>query len=429
MNDDLRQRTRLPYFLYGIILVVLVPQWFMAIKLAPDSLSYIQMWSNRPPLLPILLRLDQFFFNQHFYLFHTIQIGLMAYALIVVDRWIRRRFPVPHWVVAVALLLFLLPTYIFFGGGRYILSEALSFPLFVLLLTHFFDFFLDRRLKSAVYFSVLSALLILTRDQFYFLYGIMAVSIFWLLFYKEKKQKIFKIAMIFLATAVLVGLVSRTYQYIINQHFRTTTSKSVLLLVQPLFFSNVKDANRFKDKRIRKAFLDIYEATHKAGFLLDSQPTLNLNRHAILPVYARFFHYFDPIQAEIFDVLRQGGRNEDEVNHISDIITLGLLKQHWQENLKFYSWKLIYSLGGFYFSLLWMLVAIIASVRLLVNKNDPIAMLIGATFLMSVANNTTIAVSQMMLYRYLAYSFFAFLILFSIILSTLFLRNRNDPGY
>ena len=325
------------FFIYGIILFVLLPQLFMSVRMAPDSISYIQMWSTRPPLLPLLLKLDTFLFSSHFYFFHTVQITLISYAMITLDRWMRQRFSMTPWLSAFAILLFLIPTYVFFSAGRYVLSEAFTFPLFALLLIYFFDLFLDRTIKAAIGFSVLTALLVLTRDQFYCLYGIMPIAVAWLLYYQVKRKVLMKVILLFLSTVLFVALTSRTYQYILHHHFNTTTSKSVLLLVQPLFLADENDALSFTEKPVREAFSAIYQSTHRAGFLLNNAPNLSFSRHNLPLIYAHFYRYFDPIQQTAYNTLSKTINNDHAINALMNQITVGLFQQHWKKKYHFLS--------------------------------------------------------------------------------------------
>jgi len=414
-------------WLFAILAAILLPQLFMSSMIAPDTGSYLHFSSVRPPLLPSVLWINHLLIGKSFYLFRFFQIGLIAFSMYRLDHYVRSNFNVPRWIVALALFLFLLPTYVFYPYGRYILSEGVCFPLFALLLVYLLEFFLHRETSAAVKVAICSGLLILARDQFLFLYGLMIFGVIWLFFQREPLKKIAGVALIFALTVGSVSVINRTYHYFANGSFSQNSETGPLLLIQPLFLSKESDSRYFKNAALKKDFLAVYHASHDAGFTLNSQPQLEggaffLAKYEIFTrVYARFSKVFDPSRVKSKNTLfvLRGG-NPYQLNTTLMKIASVLLLHHWKNNLIFSLSKIQYSLGGPYLTLIWLMMGLVAFSKLLADRNNKIATVTILLLLTVFANNSAIAISEMILLRYLAYSFLAMLILFCIYLGVLY---------
>ena len=190
-----------------------------------------------------------------------------------------------------------------------------------------------------------------------------------------------------------------------NKHFATTTATtatSTLLLVQPLFLSNKKNANFFKNPATKKSFLSIYRAASKSKLLLQKA------KYPGKDIFTTF--------------------NNDEYQRakIIDKITYGLITYNWKPLLIFIFLKLTYSFGGLYLSLFFFLLALIAFYWL-INK-ERLGILILGLLLIIFSNNLTVSLSEMMLNRYLIYSYIAFIILLVILTDRVNVRKLKSSG-
>lgn len=398
--------------------MVFIPQLFMPTLMAPDSGSYISMSSDRPPLLPLILQIDVFLFAEHFFIFHILQIGLIFYALTQLDIWLRGVFCLKKWVISLLTLIFLIPTYIYFPSGRYILTEAICFPLFILMFIALNKLLIDKGLKQAFKFSFWVVLLSLTREQFYYLFVVMPIVLVWFAYFKIPLKQIIKMGFIFIGSLMVLLLAERSYHYMLTGNFKSSTAKGSLLLVQPLFLANEEDGKHFKDPKLRDTFLMLYQENYNKGYLLNSIKPINAPNFDKLNVYANFYQAFDPIQeVNKRAISRTFKLSSFEVNKLYTEIALTLLHHNIKNNLSFFIWKIIYSFGGYYYTLIWIFLTVMLFFKAIQNKQDFLPVTCLALLLLSLGNSMVIALSEMMLPRYLAYSFLAMLILISLLAS------------
>ncbi|MCH9769717.1 MAG: hypothetical protein K0U12_02445 [Gammaproteobacteria bacterium] len=404
------------YALLILLAVVLIPQLFMPSIMAPDSPSYIAFSPQRPPLLPILLWLNRLLVGEHYYIFRALQIGLIFFAMHLMDKKLRPIFNIPRWAMTLLAVSFIIPPYIVFPYARYLLTEAIAIPLFVIFLTYLIEFIVTRAIKTTLILALLTMLLVLTRNQFLYLYGILFLAVIYLFFRRTNPQKILLIGLIFLLTIVLTTLLNRGYQYVVHGKFASNTSNGALLLVQPMFLAKPNDAKLFKDPKLKSLFNSLYQANTQAKFTLATlDPKPNYIR--FLKDAAYFRSVFDPIQNQNFRKLNQLGYTSPyQQDIILKKLAITLLKHNWKQNLIFSIRKLILSLGDLVPFLVFCFLGLSLLIAQFIKpKNYIISAMLGLWILIF-ANNLTVSLAEMMLTRYLIYPYLCLLILMAALL-------------
>lgn len=418
------------WFLIVILALIFIPQLFMATQFQPDSQGYLTFSNMRPPMLPLLLGLNHLIMGKQFYLFRIFQVGLAVFSMVILESWMRRTFNVSKWLTAFALLLFLIPAFVYEKYGITILSETITYPMFALLLVPMLNFFIHKNVKNAIGFSICTAILILTRNQFYFLYGMMLFGLAWLIYTRTTIKTILKIAGIFLITIIFVSLFNRTYHYLFNNSFSASSGNGAAVLVQPMFFAKASDAAYFKNEKDRAIFTALYNSCHKAGYTLDSQKVLNTNILTSSEIQNNFIQNYNPIFYKCLNptMAKLGYTNVFEANKIMLPIAVTLIKNNWETNATFYIKKIMYSLGGYYMTSIWLLIGIMACICLLKDRDNKRAIVTLALLLLVLANSVTIASAEMMLNRYLGYSQLALLLVITILISPVFnfIKSNDD---
>ncbi len=381
-------------------------------------------------MLPLLLGLNHLIMGKQLYVFRIFQIGLAVFSMITLESWLRKTFDISKWLTTFALLLFLIPAFVYEKYDIAILSETITYPVFALLLVPMLNFFIHKNVKNAVGFSICAAILILTRNQFYFLYSMMLLGLVWLVYTKTTIKTTLKVAAIFLITVIFVSLFNRTYHYLLNNSFSASSGNGAALLVQPMFFAKASDAAYFKNKKDKAIFTALYNSCHQAGYILDSQKPLNSNEFVFSKTRSNFIQNYNPIFYKCLNptMVKLGYTDIFSANKAMLPIALTLLKNNWKTNTVFYMKKIIYSLGGYYITSILFLIGIMASICLLKNRDNKRAIVTFALLLLVLANSVTIASAEMMLSRYLGYSQLALLLIITILVSPTFnfIKGNND---
>lgn len=406
------------WILYIILLCIFLPYIFFPILQAPDTNSYITFSSTRPPLFPLLLWLNRLFVGNNYRLLQIFYLSLTFGAFFYLDYWLRKNYSVPRTVTIFFLLLFMVPMYIIFPYGHYLLSECIAFPLFIFTFIFLSDFFIRRNVSSAIKFSIMSALLILTRAQFYFIYGFFIFSIIWMFIYKDNCRHIITISFVFFISIVLINVLNHSYHYVVNRHFSDSSAVGAQLLTQAVFLSNMNDKRYFREKKEKDIFTQIITNGDEKGLILHSQ-VKKLSSSRVMGKYYQYEKNYNPLLDNNVAVLYSFGvKNDYEVNEIATKMAAILYRYNFRQNLKFFLLKIYVGLGRFPGVLIFVLFTTMLLGSLYKNKHNKITIqgLVGLFFCL--ANIVMVAVFVPVLDRILIYSYF------SIGISVVVLLNR-----
>lgn len=394
------------YLLLVMMVVLFIPVFFMPMINAPDTESYLALSSQRPPLFSLVLRLDHVLTGGLFLLTRLLQMGLMVWALLYLDKWLRRSMQVPGYATLILSFLFLMPLIYHGHFGRLLLSEALSIPLYIFALVYLCKLFINPQIKVAIGFSVCVSLLILTRNQFYFLYGFFVLALVWCAYRRVGRANFLLLGATFIFAMAATTVASMGYHKIMNGKFANTSANGPLLFVQPFFLAKRSDQQYFKNHDERQAFLAAYDHAEKKGYLQGS--TIEVHQGFSLgwdnlPKYVHFVDVFDPIQFESSGAIAQFYPTNYSIDKVMTHMAWVLFLHNLKQNLIFYSWKFSYSLGGPLLLVVFILLALISLVALLRNRESDIAIVTGVLLCLVFANNLIIAIAEMVLTRYLIY--------------------------
>lgn len=413
------------FSLYLLLAILFIPVLFMPMIHEPDTNSYIFFDSQRPPILPLLLNIDKFITGDRFYLLRILQISVLVAAILYLDRWLREDFSIPKYAIITLVFLFFMPIIYHGHFGRMLISEAVSIPLYLITIVILCKLFLRCKVKAAIVFSICVSLLILTRNQFFYLYGFFPLFILWSWYQRMGMKKIAIFSGIFMSCVLFTTIFSFGYHKIVNNKFANTSADGALLLVQPLYLAKRTDVRYFQDSREKALFLAIYDHAARNGFLRTEEkwqhPGFSIGLD-ILSSYVHFVDVFNLIQFQSLNLLLNMGYSTYLADNLMTKMTRILLQCNLKENLLFYLWKFNFSLGGPLVTVLFIMLAVIALITVLKNRNNTIAIITLVLLTLVFANNFTVAISEMILYRYLIYMGMSL----SILLTILFCQKKQN---
>lgn len=265
---------------FALAIIFFLPLFFMSKNgfLGPDAGGYIAHGLSRPPLYPIFLILFKMFGSFQFLLARIVQTLLIFLSLLYATYWLQKKLHIKRIfaflaIFVIGILMVRCKTTV------EIMSEGIAFPIFVVTFLKYVDCFINCSFKNIFMVSCGSILLILTRQQFYFMYILMFIP---LIIHRSEQTKTilfrFVITVLFL---ILVGMSFAKFYYtflanttLYNQTNGTQWQFSGWrILEQPIFLSSKKDVLLLHSSDERKIFLAIHDRLTQLKFTKNSMPS------------------------------------------------------------------------------------------------------------------------------------------------------------
>lgn len=399
----------------------------------PDSHGYIQGEFIRQPL--------DYLFIFAFHWAHPYQLQVVMWAqslftlfsLCYAKNYLQKKLGISNFLILISFLCTLI-TVCFYYQMSHIDSEGISFPLFILTFCVLLDCFSEKNYKKIVLSAFLISLLILTRTQFYFFYGILFALIVWCVIKQYPKKYIVMCLLIFIASSIFTNILDRTYHYFKHGYFVTEPLAGILTVIQPLYLSTpqlINDIGQVDEQRRIQSLMH-YIATEnlnqETAFLL---PNTFKNYNYAYQEYAKNYntilhqvcHTFSNQSCQSVSTISSSALLK--MNKESLHITGALFIHNIKENIWFFTYKLINTIGNVSFFIFIVILFCGIGLKTLKNnfiENTPGNLFVILSLLIIILNAATIAFAEPTLPEYTCYSqfllyclaaFFAEKILFS----------------
>jgi uncharacterized membrane protein (UPF0136 family) len=312
----------------------------------PDSGSYISNSISRTPLYPLLLDLFQYLFGESRYL-HIIPIFQALFGLLscfFLANILEKRFGVGAGIKYIIFLILLYPQFRF---ASCILTESVTYSLFLLTIAFWTKHIFEKRDRE-IYLTILFMFLsILARPQLYF---ILPVLFLYSLFSSEIKKGLVLIG-ILIAGIFVNDALQKTYNYIYHTRYVLSQFGGFSFLPINLYLSKPGDIYLFSDKKEKEFFERIYRAMDEGKML----HKYGWKTHGGLES-AHFLTFFNPILGSattIIDDLYKNEKSNSEIdkwiklNRFCSNISKRLFINNYKKFLKF-SVRSIYEVAGFF---------------------------------------------------------------------------------
>lgn len=329
-----------------------------------DSISYIDNYSRRPFLYPLIIDLFQFMSNNNykFYL-KLFQISISAYSILFFLNFYNSKFK-PNKVLLILIFTVILIPNINFSMplANSILSESIAYPIFLLFVIFFFKFLLNSyKIKNLIILMILVFLLISSRSQFLIILPLIFFVIF-IKFLKNKKILIISILVLFLT--YLISLFSQiTYnkiKYEYNDHINIGSFQFIAL---SHFVSDKQNFDNLKDP-IQKDIVNLVNEylVKNHNFKINNleknyfvEKNLKYLIKNLRKNYNSYYHFYIPIihayEYEVPNIIKLSNNENDNLNKINKEvfkIAINLILQSPKEYLVLYFTNIIFGLGGYF---------------------------------------------------------------------------------
>jgi len=226
----------------------------------PDSTGYLNMMINRTPGYPIFLKLIKSIFGSKFEVaLRFIQTAIGCFSIYFFIRKIRSIKLLNNLYCCALALVLLLPFLFSLRIGNSVLSEALSYSLYLIVIGYFIAFFVSKDKKELYYALPILGLLLITRYQFIYLIPVAFLMIIWINF-KEKQWKQYRLLLLlFLCLPIVTSLVDRTYHKVVHNHFVSTPWTGMNIITAAFYVSDAQDETIFEDVQEKQFFKNTYK--------------------------------------------------------------------------------------------------------------------------------------------------------------------------
>ncbi len=259
------------YILFGIFSLTFFLVLLKPIELLKDSSGYLEMSLIRSPLYPIFINAIQNIFGDYFLTAAVcIQFLLLAIAVFFLISNFRKIFSLPSfWYLFLALLL-LSPALYEVNVSSRILSEAIAYPLYLIVFCLFIQSFSETKIRPLLVSLPYLLLLLLTRGQFIYLAVVGFLLTLYILWKQKDAIRQSWILVTFILLPLIANFTDKTYHYVVHQHFVTTPWTGIHLITPALFVANESDVSVFSSKEEKSFFTDIYRQLEEKGLTLSS---------------------------------------------------------------------------------------------------------------------------------------------------------------
>ena len=182
-----------------------------------DSFSFINYGSQRPPVYPLFLLLQEAVLGSGYLKYvHLPQILIGVAAIVFFCRTVRATFALSH-LVTFSVSAVLAICYLRYPPvGNYVLSEGPALPLFVLFTAFVIRAVADHRFADYSAVFILANLLVLTRHQFLFVYPFCLLLLLYQLWTIRRLKLWLGLLFVLAGVSVATHVLERGYHYVLT---------------------------------------------------------------------------------------------------------------------------------------------------------------------------------------------------------------------
>lgn len=391
-----------------LFLVVFVIVFRHPIEVFPDSIGYLNKHIIRTPGYPLFLEtIDSIFGVNYKVALCFIQTSFCCFSIYYFTHKIRSLQLLNEWFSICLMVILLLPLVSGLKIANNILTEAISYGLYLIILAKFISYFCTNKRKEVFFALPLIGLLLITRYQFVFLIPLGLLLISWISFQQKTFKKHGFLIVLFLVLPFITSLIDKTYHKVVHGHFVSTPWTGMSLITPILFVSDAEDVEVLNTPKEKEFF-------QKTHYELMEQ-NMNIHTMSIVPLKQSPTLYYIENYANIqMGPIFQNGK-EIVGNHMSEeetyialdkminTITKPLIWDNFSKWRRIYQGNFIYGLGGSKPALLYFIIAIV-SFCMLLKRNDKICKVLFIISLATIANVLLVAIGMHAVIRFTFYN-------------------------
>jgi len=408
------------------ILVLTTP-----IALQPDSLGYIDIWFNRTPMYPLFVNAVEAIFGDYYKpALKVLQLLLGLASVCFFVNQLRKHISLQAFWYLLLTSILLIPYVYNHKIANNILTEAIAYPLYLLITIHFLLFFFKERTKHLSYALIFLFLLLLTRKQFLYFVPIGLVILFWISY----KSKTFKNHILHFIVLVLlpflVSLTDSTYHKIVHGHFTNTPWTGIHLLAPAMYVADKDDASIYTSEEEKAYFNTIYAEIEENNF--NEAAAISEGQDVISHYIANFAKIANGTIYPIGKARYEKELSEDDalikVDETTTAMAIPLIKDNFKKWLSLYIKNFSYGFENSKYVLLFVILFLFGINKINVSNTNRFKAIAFVTCI-TLSNIAIVAVGMHTLKRFTFYNdwvpFFVIFILLNSI-STHYMSQRKS---
>ncbi|MGY0393094.1 hypothetical protein ACW5R3_11130 [Bizionia sp. KMM 8389] len=409
------------FFGFSFIFIMLKPLQF-----ANDSEGYLNISIIRSAPYPIFLAAIKFIFGSYFNIatvFFQACLGLFSchYLLKTLKTYVKLQ---AVWYFLIGLIL-LIPYLYHHAVANKVLSEALAYPLYLLITAEFIKILKTKTIKNYGVLFPLLLLLLLTRKQFLFLVPIGLIVTTYLSFTTKRHKQLLPVALFFIVLPLIVSVIDRTYHKFQHQHFVETPWSGIHFITPAFYVADSSDVSLFETAESQSLFKETYsQLAQKQLNIHHLKPTDK--KDMVLPYISKYAeianHTVLPVGLEVTGPHLTEDIGYITVDKITRSMTLPLISNNFKPWLQLYIKNVINGFGNAKYMLIYLILLIYALISTYKNptfKNELISFLL----LLTCANICLVAIGMHTLKRFTFYNDWTLFLVIFILLSNFNTRN------
>lgn len=250
---------RFKYVLIAILCIVFIAVINKPIEIYPDSEGYLNMEIYRSAGYPIFLWILKQISGSYLNLVTIVvqaAIGLIAIYLFI-SRLKRLLNLHSFWYLLLSMVMAVPYVYNHQIANNY-LSEALTYPLYLLVVISFLESLITGEVKKLWIAWPILMVLIITRSQFLFMVPAALLIILWLAYNQKKTKSYLWIGLAFFILPVLTSLMDKTYHQLKHGHFVNTPWTGIHLIAPAFYVADEEDYQLYDSDEERDFFKSIF---------------------------------------------------------------------------------------------------------------------------------------------------------------------------
>lgn len=424
-----------------IFAILFVPLFNMSLNtnLGADADGYISRQLCREPLYPLFLMIFNVFGSWKLVIVRITQSILIFMTFLYSAYWLREKLQIKQGLIF--LVLFFMSALVSLHSGvlAQIWSEGIALPIFILTFLQYVEALAFFSIRNIAFVSIGAVLLVLTRQQFFYVYILLFLLLFWHYWRKQPIKKIFYSAGIMLAV-IFVGLVLSTiyfklitpmdYQHDLKKQATAAQwqFKGWRITVQPLFLSTRDDAALFKTRAEKRVFLDIHHYLSNRRLTRSSMPKPIDNNMLEAELY--YMSILGELQQHIRIAIATlpppFTMDASHMDFFMKKMSTILFMHHIKENVAFYFVRVGYYLANPFVTLAFLIILVAGVYRFFLDRNwqpSLTCLFFIAGFLFILTNAELIGLVEVFAPRYFFYSYFLYFCFSAVVANIIFSKD------
>ena len=400
----------------------------------PDSYAFLEMEFNRSPVYNIFLKIFTSVFYDNFE--YPLIITQYSFAVVAINyflRTLKESFIISFYWLIVIQIVMLAPYIYFHYVANNILSEAISYPIFLLLFSLNLKTFIEVKLKYIYSISIVLFFLIFTRSQFMALYPVVIAVVLYVGYINKSIFPNWHLITLLLLIPILTIFSEKTYNKVTYGYFVNSTLGNVVAISSPFYIANEGDQIVLNTAKEKAYFKIVYESLKEAKLTRADAVFSEDNYQDDYMYYHKNFVHICNVRIHELGLrfFKNEGLNYYEqniaLNKLCSKMIIPLIKRNFKIWTKLFIKNLNHAFGSFR-QLFLFFILLVYSLFSFKKTNNNIYKLIVLSIMFMFANNAFIALVIHSIERYVFYFDWVIFVIVILLLNEI-LKPKHSNEY